>query len=105
MLSRWRTQSVLTFSWDPNKARSNLRKHGVPFREAATVLQDPLSLTVADPLSDKEARFVIVGRSTVGRLLVVVHAVRGDSIRIISARPATRRERRDYEEGKTGPGR
>ena len=96
---------MLTFSWDPNKARSNLRKHGVPFREAATVLRDPLSLTVADPLSDKEARFVIVGQSSVGRLLVVVHAVRRDSIRIISARSATRRERRDYEEAKTDPGR
>ena len=97
---------MLVFSWDRRKAQTNVRKHGVPFVEAATVFGDPLSLTVADPMSpDDEPRFVILGRSAVGRFLVVIHAARGDSIRIISARPATRRERRDHEETKTGSSR
>jgi uncharacterized DUF497 family protein len=98
--------AVLIFSWDRKKAQANLRKHGVPFAEAATVFGDPLSLTVPDPLSsDEEPRFVILGLSAGRRLLVVVHAARGESLRIISARPATRRERRDHEETKTGSGR
>jgi len=90
----------IVLEWDEEKARDNLNKHGVSFEEAATVFGDPLSLTIDDPLhSVEESRFVIIGRSIRQRLLVVVHTERGDQIRIISARPSTRRERRSYEEG------
>ncbi|RMF86008.1 MAG: BrnT family toxin [Nitrospinota bacterium] len=90
----------LTFAWDEKKAAENWRKHRVSFEEAATVFGDPLSLTIPDPLhSVGEERFVIIGRSYRHRTLVVVHIERGDTIRIISARLATRRERRTYEEG------
>src|SRR5437762_8426017 len=89
----------LIFEWDEAKARRNLKKHGVTFAEATSVLGDPLSLTIDDPLhSEQEARFVTIGQSSAGRLLVVVHAEREDHIRIISARVATRRERQSYEE-------
>ena len=90
----------LTFTWDPAKAESNLRKHRVSFAEAATCFGDPLSVTIRDPLhSDDEARFVLLGLSFRARLLVVVHSERQGSIRIISARAATRKERSDYEQG------
>ena len=86
--------------WDPVKAASNLEKHGVSFAEAATVFFDPLSLTVPDPIhSLDEPRFVITGLSYQRRSLVVVHADRGDRIRIISARLATPSERKKYESG------
>lgn len=88
------------FEWDPAKAASNQRKHGISFAEAATVFFDPLSITVPDPLhSVDEGRFVITGLSYQRRYLVVVHADRGDRIRIISARPATPSERNEYESG------
>ena len=90
---------ALEFEWDPAKARANLRKHAVSFEEAATVFGDPLSVTIGDPLhSTGEQRFIIVGRSRQGRIIVVVHVDRGHRVRIISARLATRRERRKYEE-------
>lgn len=86
------------FEWNPEKAETNLTKHGVSFEEAASVFFDPLSLTVADPLhSDEENRFIITGFSTRGRQIVVVHTDRDDKIRIISARLATPNERRNYE--------
>lgn len=89
----------LRFEWDAAKAESNLRKHGVAFEEAATVFADPLALTIDDPdHSREEDRFITLGVSGGNRLLVVVHTDREDRIRIISARPATRRERRSYEE-------
>ena len=89
----------MEIEWDPNKADSNLEKHGVPFDEAATAFGDPLSLTIADPdHSDDEERFVLLGQSFAGRLVVVVHTFRGERIRIISARIATRNERRSYED-------
>jgi len=91
---------ALTCEWAPEKARSNLQKHGVSFEEAATVLSDTLSSTIEDPLhSDEEDRFVTIGQSYTGRTLVVVHTDRGDRVRIISARCAGPRERKDYEEG------
>lgn len=91
----------MQIEWDPNKANSNLEKHGVSFEEAATALGDPLSLTIGDPdHSEAEDRFVLVGDSFAGRLLVVVHTHRIESIRIISARIATKNERRSYEEGR-----
>jgi uncharacterized DUF497 family protein len=83
--------------WDDRKAASNLAKHGISFEEAATALADPRSITIRDVLHPD--RFVLLGYSRSRRLLVVVHAERGTAIRIISAREATRRERRDYEEG------
>jgi uncharacterized DUF497 family protein len=87
------------FTWDPNKAEENLRAHGVDFREAATVFDDPLSTTFPDPdHSIGERRFLIIGMSALSRILVVSHIETGDTIRIISARTATRRERRFYEE-------
>ena len=86
------------FEWDEGKAGRNIEKHGVSFEEAATVFGDPLSLTIEDPAhSWDEERFVTIGGSFAHRLLVVVHTDRDDAIRIISARQATRRERRDYE--------
>jgi hypothetical protein len=90
---------VFTFEWDANKAASNLAKHKVSFEAAATVFGDPQSVTIPDPAhSHAENRFIILGRSHQGRLLVVVHTERGDNVRIISARPASRRERKYYEE-------
>jgi hypothetical protein len=89
----------LRFTWDPQKAARNVRKHKVGFPEAATAFADPLSLTIPDPdHSVGEERFVLIGQSERRRLVVVAHIERGDLIRIISARPATRRERKTYEE-------
>jgi len=89
---------ALTFEWDTNKARWNLAKHGVSFEESSTVFGDPRSLTIPDPVHSKvEERFVTIGTSHRGKLLVV-NTERGDNIRIISARVASRRERKSYEE-------
>jgi uncharacterized DUF497 family protein len=91
---------VLLFEWDPRKAAVNERKHGVSFAEASTVFGDPSSFTIADPdHSENEERWILVGVSHRNRLLVIAHADFGDSIRIISARPANRKERRGYETG------
>ncbi len=90
----------LTFEWDPLKARSNLAKHRVGFEEASTVFGDPLSLTIPDPEHSRtEKRYVTMGIAFTGKLLVVVHTDRGNNIRIISARRASRRERKSYEKG------
>ena len=90
-----------TFEWDEEKATENLTRHGVSFSEASTVFADPLSRTIPDPLhSEEEDRFVVLGQSGLQHTLVVVHTYRGDVIRIISARTATSRERRDYERAK-----
>ena len=87
------------FEWDPNKAAANLRKHGVSFDEAITAFGDPLSILLPDPdHSVGEERYVVLGTSNVGRLLVVTFVERPPRTRIISARLATRRERHDYEE-------
>jgi uncharacterized DUF497 family protein len=87
------------FEWDPEKAAENERKHGVSFDEASTAFGDPLSLTISDPdHSDDEERFILLGESYSGRLVVVVHTERLERIRIISAKLATGRERRSYEE-------
>jgi uncharacterized DUF497 family protein len=86
--------------WDAPKAAPNLRKHGVSLEEASSVFFDPLSATGDDPdHSPSERRFVTLGVLSSGRLLVGAHAAREDSIRIISARKATRSERKLYEEG------
>ena len=89
----------IDFEWDPNKASRNFANHGVPFEEAATVFRDPLSATASDPdHSVDEERFITVGLSAQGRLLMIAHTEQGHSIRIISARELTPRERRQYEE-------
>ena len=88
----------MVFEWDERKAHANLKKHKVSFEEASTVFGDPLSLTIDDPVhSEEESRFVTVGKSITGRVLIVVHSDRGEYIRIISARKATRLERKQYE--------
>jgi len=89
----------VTFSWDPKKAVANLKKHGVDFREAATVFDDPLSTTFPnEEHSTSERRFVTIGVSAFGRVLVVAHTEGGQTIRVVSAREATRGERKFYEE-------
>jgi uncharacterized DUF497 family protein len=90
---------ALLFGWDSRKARSNKKKHGISFEEASTVFGDILSITIDDPgHSVGEDRFVTVGTSVSDRLIVVVHTEHDDIIRIISARKATRHERKQYEQ-------
>jgi len=90
---------MFRFVWDSEKAAANLRKHGVDFHEAATAFGDPLSITIPDPEhSIGEERWLLLGQSVAGRLLVVAHTEHRDEIRIINARAATRRERQTYEE-------
>ena len=90
----------MTYEWDPEKAKPNLREHGVSFEEAATVFLDPLAVTYQDPdHSEAETRAITIGHSARHRVLFVCHTERRDRIRIISARKATRRERKQHEEG------
>jgi len=89
---------LLFFEWDESKAAKNFRKHGVSFEEAATAFGDPFSITIYDPLhSENEDRFILLGMSGKNRLLVVVHTDRYEKIRIISARKAIQKEKRQYE--------
>lgn len=91
--------SEIRFEWDPRKARSNEKKHGVSFEEAESVFYDEQALFLEDPQpADEEERFVLLGLSSILRVVVVVHALRGDDvIRIISARKATRQETKQYQ--------
>ncbi len=90
----------MEFEWDEAKAEANVRKHGVSFAEAATVFGDPLAVTFFDPdHSDDEDRFLTIGLSIDGRALILSHTDRGDRVRIISARVATKSERKGYEDG------
>lgn len=99
-MASYQTPEGFEFEWDEKKNRSNQAKHGVSFREAATVFADSLSLVVPDDEhSTDEARYYIIGSSVFDELLTVTYTERLGRIRIISARRATRRERRDYEEG------
>lgn len=84
--------------WDPAKAQANLRKHGVRFSDAESVLCDPQAITIDDD-SAREPRYVTIGLDGLGRVLVVVYTYRGDEVRLISARLATPRERKQYEKG------
>ncbi len=94
---------MLNFVWDREKAAANLSKHGVDFEDALTAFDDPLSVTIPDPdHSQGEERFLLVGYSRAARLLVIAHLERGNEIRLINARPATRRERQKYEEEPEG---
>jgi hypothetical protein len=93
------------FEWDPQKAAANAKRRRLTFDEAASVLEDPLSTTYPDEAhSEEEARFLTIGASQRGRVLVVAHTERNDTIRIITARRATRREREFYEQGKSTRG-
>jgi uncharacterized DUF497 family protein len=91
---------MLKFEWDPIKGKSNLKKHGVAFEEAATCFYDPMHILIDDPDSEPvEERLILIGVSSRSYLLVVVHLdMNGDRIRIISARKATKTERQQYEE-------
>ena len=89
----------IQFTWDPDKAAANLRKHGVSFEDASTVFRNPLAKVLPDPThSEQEQRSLIIGHSTEGHLLLVVFTESEDRIRIISARDASARERSEYEE-------
>jgi uncharacterized DUF497 family protein len=85
--------------WDPNKAAINLQKHGVRFSDAAAVLYDPNALSFEDQTAIGEQRFIVIGMDHLWRLLVVIYTDRGDRARLISARPATSSERKQYESG------
>lgn len=87
----------MTFEWDDYKARSNRKKHRVDFADAISVLEDELAMTIPDPYAEEE-RSVTMGTDSLGRVLVVVHTLRNDNIRIISARKAMPSESRDYHE-------
>lgn len=90
----------MEFDWDEKKASANIQKHGVSFHEAATVFDDPLAITFADPdHSGHELCFLTFGTSRANRLLVVAHTDRGGKTRIINARPMTKHEKGIYEEG------
>jgi uncharacterized DUF497 family protein len=92
------TDCAMQFEWDPEKAKRNVKKHKVSFEEAVTVFYDALSATFDDPEhSTGEARFITIGLSSRSRLIVVAHTDREQALRIISARPATPRERRKHE--------
>jgi uncharacterized protein len=87
----------MRFQYDPSKAATNLKKHGVSFADAEGVFYDPLALHRSDPDTEGEERFLAVGLGSAGQILVVVYTLRGDDIRLISARYATPKERRRYE--------
>jgi uncharacterized DUF497 family protein len=88
----------VSYEWDPAKARANIEKHGILFADAVTTLEDDLALTVRDPFSEEEDRWITLGKDAAGRLLVVIYTWRGDRVRLISARLATPREKSQYEE-------
>jgi uncharacterized DUF497 family protein len=90
----------MIYEWDPEKAKENLRKHGVSFDDAATVFRDPRALTFPDPHhSNGEEREITIGYSIKNQVVFLAHCQRGNRVRIISARKATRRERGQYEQG------
>ena len=86
------------FQWDEEKAKSNLKKHGVSFEEGATIFNDPMIATISDPdHSEDEERFISIGMSMIRRLLTVIHTYRKERIRLVSARKATKAEKKNYE--------
>ena len=89
---------MVTIEWDPEKARSNWKQHGVDFADAAVALEDEFALTIEDTSSRGEQRFVTLCRGPYEQVIVVIFTLRGDTVRIISARKATGRERKAYEE-------
>jgi uncharacterized DUF497 family protein len=91
----------MSYEWDPDKAQANLIKHYIRFADAVIALEDELALTIRDISSEAEERWVTLGMDAYGRILVVVYTWRAETIRLISARLATQRERRQYEQGST----
>lgn len=89
----------MDIEWDPAKARSNIQKHGISFTDVEPAFFDQLALSMRDELSSSEERYVLIGRDGRDRVVTICYTYRGDSIRVISARPATTSERRDYEKG------
>jgi uncharacterized protein len=89
----------MNYQWDPVKARANLKKHGVEFADAVGVFDDPGAITIEDPDAEGEQRFLAIGLDVLGRIIVVAFTYRGDDLRLISARKATRREISIYEKG------
>ena len=87
----------MQFQYDPGKAAANLKKHGVSFADAEGVFEDPLAVTIEDPDAEGERRFVVIGLGSAGELLVVIYSEREDECRLISARRATRKERKQHE--------
>ena len=87
----------MTCEWDPVKARANFGKHGVHFADAVGALEDDFALTIRDPFPDDKERWITLGMDGFGRVLVVVYTWRGETVRLISARTATRKERKQYE--------
>jgi uncharacterized DUF497 family protein len=87
----------MRFSYDPAKAAANVRKHGVSFADAEGVFSDPLAVTIEDPDARGETRYVAIGLGNLGELLVVVYTEQAEEFRLISARRATRKERKAYE--------
>ena len=94
-----RTYTLRSYEWDPEKAAANQRKHGVDFATAASLFDDDRAITIHDPDSADEDRFVGIGMDLLARVLVVVFTLRGEQVRMISARKANSWERRQYEEG------
>lgn len=87
----------MSYQWDPKKAASNLRKHGIDFADAVGVFEDEWALTLDKQVVENEQRFVTVGMDFLGRIIVVVYTYRNDDMRLISARSATKKERKEYE--------
>ena len=90
----------LTFEWDEEKAKENLKRHKVSFEEAKTIFNDPFLLTFPDPdHSEGEERYLNIGQSATGKILIVIHTERQSCIRLISCRKTTKKERTSYEQG------
>ncbi|RJP18831.1 MAG: BrnT family toxin [Candidatus Omnitrophota bacterium] len=87
----------MNYQWDKNKAQTNLRKHGIRFADAVSIFQDDNAITVEDTNHGNEERYITIGSDAFGQILVVVYTWRSDNIRLISARKAKPRERRQYE--------
>ncbi len=87
----------MNYQWDPAKAEANVKKHGVEFADAVGVFEDPTAITIEDPQSEGEQRFLSMGMDVLGRIIVVAFTYRGDDIRVISARKASKKEVRVYE--------
>ena len=87
----------MSYEWDPNKAIANIEKHGIDFADAVTVFEDLNAVTIDDNPDYEEQRFITIAMDALGRILVVVYRWRGDIIRLISARKATKKERKQYE--------
>lgn len=90
---------AMDITWDPNKAETNFKKHGIRFSDAEMVLYDSIAMTIEEQIVANELRYVTIGTDSIGRILAVVYSYRSDTIRLISARKATRKERTQYEEG------